>query len=163
MQQAQPIELRDGRMLVAAPVRPADAGEVQAFVRRLSWRSRRERFFAAVAELSAAQLERLVAAPGLSLAAWQGGRIVALAQFAASGRDAEFAVVVADEWQGLGLGEALVSVLVFEAQRSGIRMLAGLALAGNRAMRAIARNLGFSQRLDEDPELVRLERHLSPA
>jgi acetyltransferase len=150
-------------MLAAAPLRPKDAAEVQGFVRALSLRTRRDRFFAPVSELSPAQLERLVSQPGLSIAAWEGGRIVGLAQYAASGAEAEFAVVVADEWQGLGLGEALLGVLVFEARRSGIRVLAGLALAGNRAMRAVARNLGFSQRPDEDPDLVRLERHLAPA
>jgi hypothetical protein len=77
------IELRDGRAVDARPVRARDAGQVQAFVRALSPQSRRERFFAPIAELSPRQLGRVVSGPGLSLAAWQpGGSVVGLAQYA---------------------------------------------------------------------------------
>jgi acetyltransferase len=146
-----------------ARVRPGDAQAVQEFVRGLSLESRRERFFAPVSELTPGQLERVVSGPGLSLAAWHGGRIVGLAQYATRAADAEFAVVVADDWRGRGLGEALMTVLVSEARRSGIKVLAGLTLAGNRAMRALAHKLGFALHPDEDPDLLRMERELAGA
>jgi acetyltransferase len=161
--QAQPIELRDGRMLAAAPLRPADAAAVQAFVRSLSSQSRQERFFAPVAELSPRLMERLLATPGLSVAAWHAGGIVALAQYALSGRAAEFAVVVGEGWRGVGLGEGLVQLLLAHARLSGVRVLGGLTLERNRAMRSLAAKLGFTLRQDEDPALVRLERVLAPA
>lgn len=149
-------------MLAAAAVRPADAAEVQAFVRGLSWQARQERFFVPIAELSPSLLERVMTSPGLSIAAWHEGRIVALAQYALGGREAEFAVVVGEGWRGIGLGEALVEVLLAHARLAGVRVMGGLTLERNRAMRRLAAKLGFALRPDEDPELVRLERVLVP-
>lgn len=154
------LQLYPGRKVSVAPLRSHEAAAVQEFVRRLSLQSRRERFFAPVSELSPDALARVISSPGLSVAAWHGGRIVALAQYARGAAEAEFAVVVADDWRGQGLGEALLGLLVSDARRTGVRTLAGLALAGNRAMRALARKLGFALRRDDDPDLVRMERML---
>lgn len=151
------LQLYPGREVSVAPLRSQEAAAVQDFVRRLSLQSRRERFFAPVSELSPDALARVISSPGLSIAAWHGGRVVALAQYARGAAEAEFAVVVADDWRGQGLGEALLGLLVSDARRAGVRTLAGLALAGNRAMRALARKLGFALLRDEDPELVRME------
>ena len=56
----QVLWLTDGAEVVVRPIRPDDAPLLQAFVRRLSARSRHFRFFVALAELSATQLERFV-------------------------------------------------------------------------------------------------------
>lgn len=145
--------------MLLRPLRPEDAARVQAFVRGLSSRSRTERFFAPVAELSPRQLERITSGAGLSLGAFDGrGEIVALAEYVRSGEgEAEFAIVVADDWQGQGLGARLIGALLEHAKRSGIERLAGVTHAGNRAMRLLARRLGFGLRPDEDPDLVRME------
>jgi acetyltransferase len=128
-------------------------------VRGLSQRSRYERFFAPVAELSPKQLERITAGAGLSLGAFDSaGRLVGLAEYArVEDGEAEFAIVVADEWQGQGLGAQLVGALLEHAKRSGIARLAGVTHTRNRAMRILARRLGFGVRPDEDPDLVRME------
>lgn len=138
---------------------PGDAGEVQAFVRGLSSRSRYERFFTPMAELSPKQLERITASTGFSIGAFDtAGRLVGLAEYArSSDGEAEFAIVVADAWQGQGLGAQLVGALLEHAKRSGISRLAGVTHARNRAMRLLARRLGFGVRPDEDPDLVRVE------
>jgi acetyltransferase len=151
------LELHRGSAVRVAALTSSDATAVQEFVRGLSPQSRRERFFAPVAELSPGQLERVMSSPGLSVAAWHGGRIVALAQYARAAGEAEFAVVVADAWRGLGLGEALVGMLLADARRSGVKALNGLALARNRAMRALARKLGAVLRPDADPDLVQMQ------
>jgi acetyltransferase len=138
---------------------PGDSGEVQAFVRGLSSRSRYERFFTSVSELSPKQLERITAGAGLSLGAFDAaGRLVGLAEYARSSElEAEFAIVVGDEWQGQGLGAQLVGALLEHAKRSGIARLAGVTHTRNRAMRILARRLGFGVQPDEDPDLVRME------
>lgn len=142
---------------------PGDADEVQAFVRGLSSRSRYERFFAPVAELSPKQLERITAGAGFSIGAFDAaGRLVGLAEYARSGGgEAEFGIVIADDCQGRGLGAELVSALLEHAKRSGIERLAGVTRARNRAMRLLARRLGFGVQPDEDPDLVRMERALA--
>ena len=104
----------------------------------------------------------MVSAPGLSLAAWQGaGSIVGLAQYALGEGEAEFAVVVADDWRGNGLGEALVGLLLEHAAVRGVKLFGGVALGHNRAMRQLAAKLGFAFRRDEDPALLRMERLLA--
>lgn len=145
-------------------VEAADGERVQQFVRGLSSRSRRERFFAPVVELSARELERIVAGPGASLAAVdEQERIVALAEYARlPGREAEFAIAVADAWQGQGIGEQVLAALLDDAARAGIVRFQGITRAGNRAMRLLAGRLGFRTHADdEDPDFVRLERVLS--
>lgn len=57
--------------------------------------------------------------------------------------EAEFAIVIADDWQGSGLGTRLLSALVDLARQSGIRRLFGSTLSDNRGMLALARRLGF--------------------
>jgi acetyltransferase len=138
---------------------PEDAAQVQTFVRGLSSRSRYERFFTSIAELSPKQLERITAGADLSLSAFDAAaRLVGLAEYARSSElEAEFAIVVADEWQGQGLGAQLVGALLEHAKRSGIARLAGVTHTRNRAMRILARRLGFGVRPDEDPDLVRME------
>lgn len=145
--------------MLLRPLTPGDAAQVQAFVRGLSQRSRYERFFTPVAELSPKQLERITAGAGFSLGAFEaGGRLVGLAEYARSSEvEAEFAIVIADDCQGQGLGARLVGALLEHAKRSGIARLAGVTRAGNRAMRLLARRLGFGVQPDEDPELVRME------
>jgi acetyltransferase len=149
-------------MLELRSVQPADAARVQEFVRRLSPRSRLERFFAPLAELSPAQLARMTASPGLSLAAVVGNAtIIGLAEYVRVRRDeAEFAVVVADDWQGQGLGEELLKALLEHAGRAGVGRVAGLTHTANGPMRALARKLGFGIKRDADPALLRMERAL---
>lgn len=149
-------------MLELRALQPADAARVQEFVRGLSRRSRFERFFAPVAELSPAQLFRITSSPGLSLAAVVGnGVIIGLAEYVRVRHDeAEFAVVVADDWQGQGLGEQLLKALLKHAGRAGVERVAGVTHLDNRPMRALARKLGFGIRRDEDPAFLRMERAL---
>jgi acetyltransferase len=163
------ITARDGRRAVVRPVHPADGPLVQRFVRELSPRSRRNRFFAPVAELSPAQLERMTrfdGANGLGLVAVaiagdDSTRIVGIAQHAVSDPPfAELAVVVADDWQRQGLGERLVALLLAHAGRSGVAAVEGFVMAANRPMLALASKLGFALEDDADPDLVRIEKPL---
>src|SRR5690242_21854117 len=109
-------------MLELRALQPADAPRAQDFVRNLSARSRLERFFTPLAELSPAQLVRITSGQGLSLAALVGNdKIIGLAEYFRVRRDeVEFAVVVADDWQGQGLGEQLLRALLDHAGRAGI-------------------------------------------
>jgi acetyltransferase len=144
-------------------IRPGDAERVQQFVRGLSARTRLERFFAPVTELSPRQLARITSGAGLCLAAFDDeGRIVALAEYACEGEArAEIAIVVGDQWQGRGVGERLLSALLERARRAGIARLRGVTRSSNEGMRRLARKLGFGVQRDADPQLLRLERALA--
>lgn len=142
--------------LIFRPLAPSDAARVQRFVGELSPRSRRERYFSAIRELTPRQLERTLRTAqggGVSLAAVQGDALIALAECA----EGEFALVVADEWQGLGLGRALMERLIRHARVARLPGLHGVVRAGNRAMLRLASSFGFRAAPDEDPDLLRVE------
>jgi RimJ/RimL family protein N-acetyltransferase len=63
--------------------------------------------------------------------------------------EAEFAIVLADDWQGRGLGRKLLTSLLAAAKSQGVRRLVGTALSSNEGMLALARRTGF--RLARDP------------
>ena len=160
------MALDDGRAVTVRRTGAADAEAMQALVRALSWRTRVERFFMPVAELSPRQLERVLLGNGLSLGAFtDGGAMVAHAQYALEGREeAEFGIVVADDWQAHGLGARLMGELLAHARNAGITAFNGVTLSENGRMRRLARKLGFAFKRDDDPQLVRMERWLgSPA
>src|SRR5262245_10805938 len=158
------LGLADASKVVVRTIGPDDASLLQAFVRRLSARSRRFRFFFALAELSAAQLDRFVNVDptrGLALVAvsgrQEGPAIVAEARYALAQEDdiAEFAIAVADDFQRRGLGKQLVKRLLATAWRRGVRRLFGEIKSDNRAMLAFAVQLGFRLRGSlEDRSLV---------
>jgi acetyltransferase len=69
---------------------------------------------------------------------------------------AEFALVVADSWQGRGIGGRLLAKLAEVARRRGLERLHGEILAINRPMLGLVRKLGFTlARHEHDPTLTR--------
>ncbi len=65
-----------------------------------------------------------------------------------SSGDAEFAIVLSDEWQGRGLGTRLLTSLLVAAKSHGVQRLIGMTLSENGRMLALARRLGFKQARD---------------
>ena len=165
---ARIINLRDGRSVALRVARSDDVSAVQRFVRGLSDRSRRNRFFAPVRELSPDQLERVTRSrpPGeLALLGETteagGSRIVAMAQYAAcEPLDVEFAVVVDDAWQRQGLGIQLLGVLAEHAARAGLATLAGFVLADNWPMLALLARLDCELVTDPNPYVIRALKRL---
>jgi acetyltransferase len=70
---------------------------------------------------------------------------VAVARYVSNpdGESCEFALVVADNWQGRGLGRRLMEQLIDVARARGLRSMVGHVLAENRGMLALAQKLGF--------------------
>lgn len=148
--------------LVLRKVEPGDAHAVQQFVQRLSAWARTERYFTPIRELHARQLERVtrpVDPRDVSLAVLAGGEIVGLAECYGG----EFAVVVADRWQGLGLGGVLLRAVLAHAGEKRLPSLHGLVRERNRAMLRLVRGMGFFIAHDEDPGFMRVEHALSHA
>lgn len=161
------VPLADGRSVLVRPVLPQDGELQQRFVRALSPASRYRRFHSALSELPHATLAYLTQvdyASHLALLAEtfdeQGGEIqVAEARYvrrsdASEAHVADFALAVADRWQGVGLGRHLLGALVDSARRSGVRRLEGSVLADNEQMRGLLRGQGW--RLGMDPDDGRL-------
>lgn len=82
----------------------------------------------------------------------------------AATRSAEVALVLADAWQGRGLGRRLLARLVEHAQSAGAQEAAGVVLATNVAMLRLARSMGFSVTAEPgDATVARIRRDLRTA
>lgn len=162
--------LSDGREILLRPIRPEDAELEQAFVRGLSEESRYLRFMRAIEELTPEMLvrftqidyDREMAFVALFEKDGQQEEIgVARYSVEPDGESAEFAMVVADAWQGLGVGTLLLEALIESARQRGVRELIGEVLPRNRSMLALSDQLGFSRQvLESDEDLVRVSRRL---
>jgi acetyltransferase len=165
------VTLRDGSRLRVRPIRPEDAAAERAFVAGLSEESRYLRFMYHLHELTPQMLARFTQVDydrELALVALGGKpgdeKIVGVARYVANPdqESAEFAVVVADAWQGKGLGRALMQKLIASAKRRGFRRLIGAILGINASMHKLVRGLGFRLRGDpDDPAQVIAELDLT--
>jgi acetyltransferase len=151
--------LADGRRVTVRPVLPQDAALEQALVRALSPAARHQRFFVPIRELPEDWLRELTQIDyrrhqALIAECFAGDEALPAAEARyivdADGDEAEFAVVVADDWQRLGLARRLIGSLIAQATRSGLKRLRGDVLATNRPMLELAQGLGFRARRHPD-------------
>ena len=146
----------DGTLVTIRPISAADLSLEREFVDGLSSATGYQRLMSA-RRPSLDELKRwtdidpehecaLIATTGIGAAVRQ----IAVARYVreSSGRGAEFAVVIGDDWQGRGLGTQLLSALVRHAKRQGVRRLFSTTLSTNTAMLALARRLGFRSAAD---------------
>jgi GNAT superfamily N-acetyltransferase len=144
------VPLADGRTLTLKAITPAAKPVLAAAIRRLSLESSRLRFFTPRRELSDLELERLTAmdgwhryALGLCRPAADGGTegigVARYARLADDPRAAEIAVTVIDDYQGQGLGKALLARLFAAAAMRGIERLQAIVLPDNTPMLGLFR------------------------
>ncbi len=145
------LRLRDGRDVLLRPVHRSDADALQRFFASLSPRSRLLRFHGAVNRLPVQALQMLttqvaqrhVALVATTLTDDSERVLLADARYVvAEDGEAEFAVTVADAWQGQGLGRALLQRLAIHARTSGIQQLSGSVMPGNEPMLGLMSHLG---------------------
>lgn len=164
------VGLRDGTQLTIRLMRPEDSSIEQVFVRSLSAKARYSRFFSTIKELPPYLLERFTQPHYPQTCAviatiHEDGRecIVAVARYEPTEQEgcAEFAVVVADRWQGFGIANRLLRGLITGAAIAGIDRLQGLVLRSNHRMLKLANELGFTASSDaSDATLLRVEKNL---
>ena len=158
--------------LALRPARSTDGDALQTYVRRLSQHSRYNRFLGGANELPASELARALAANGrdtltLLLTSMAEGRetVVGEARVALScaKRAGEFSMSIADDWQHLGVGSALLQEIERKAAADGIELLFGDTLRTNEGMIGLARRRGFRLGPGFEPRLVRIEKWLDDA
>jgi len=154
------------------PIAPDDAQALQEFVRGLSEQARYMRFVSMMRELTPRMLSRytqldyhrelaLVAVIDAAKVERNLGQnptqapsptIIGLAHYLrnADGQGAEYALVVADDWQAQGLGRRLMGRLIQAAREQGLAYIEGYVLSGNTPMLSLMTSLGLTN--DPDPE-----------
>ena len=157
-------QLRDGTGITIRPIGPQDTQREQAFVQALSPESRYFRFMSTLRELPPETLHRfthpdfdrevaLVALIGDEPDVRQIGVGRCVAQ--EDRRSAEFAVVVADDWQSRGVGTRLMCELMRAARAAGFSSIWGDVLASNHRMLALMGRLGFQVTAVPEDALLR--------
>jgi acetyltransferase len=68
--------------------------------------------------------------------------------------EAEFAMLVRDQWQGHGLGTHFMKLLLDIGRKEGVDQIFGLILRDNYAMQRVCKNIGYKLHFDEDAEAV---------
>jgi GNAT superfamily N-acetyltransferase len=165
--------LPDGRRVLLRPMLPQDEPLFDAFVPGLAPRSRLQRFHAPMAALTAGSLARLTRVDhrehvALIASVFGDGVETGIAEAryctepapgeAPEAGSAEFAVAVADDWQGRGIGGRLMRALLEAAGAAGVERLHGDLMADNTAMVALSRSLGARiRRHPTEPWLLRAE------
>ena len=163
--------LRGGGEYLVRPIRPDDAQMVQRLVKELSPESRYVRFVSQIAELPPSMLARftlidydremaLVAVHRERLVDEAGEashkeRVVGVSRYVTNPdhMSCEFALLVADDFAGKGLGSRLMLSIMEVARERGLAEIQGLVLANNPTMLKLMRRLGFEVRaFAEEPE-----------
>ncbi len=149
----------DGTQLVIRPIRPEDEPLLARFHAILSEQTVRERYFRDIGLDERTAHERLTRVcfndydREIALVAEQRGaggepEIVAVGRLSKrhAANAAEFAIVVADERQGQGLGTALLQRLVDIGRDERLEWICAEILPGNIPMQRTAEKVGFSLR-----------------
>ena len=168
------IQLAGGKRVVIRPVLPQDADLTRDFFGNLPAPDRYDRFMSPMRNLPPDLVRRFTDidyADHLALVAevFEGGEeiVVAEARYVRSADDpsvAEFAVSVADQWQGKGLASRLLAKLLCRASTAGVRRMTGETLATNDKMLHLARKAGFTIKRSTDVRgVMLLEKLVQPA
>lgn len=152
-----------GTSVTLRPLRPEDRDIEFAFVSGLSPDTRHNRLLGGARAITPDYIESLVSVDysrDMALAATamvDGETLVGVARYVldTDNESAEFAIVVADAWQGRGIGRRLLAKLIDIARRRGLRQLYGDILGTNRPMLEFVRKLGFKLERHEDATLTR--------
>ncbi|MBK5207056.1 MAG: GNAT family N-acetyltransferase, partial [Polaromonas sp.] len=164
--------LRGGGEYTVRPIHPDDAQMLQDLVmHHLSPESRYFRFVSSLLELPPSMLARftlidydremaLVAVFKERRAGPDGEileteRIVGVSRYITNPDQSscEFALVVADDFSGKGLGSRLMQSIMDVARDKGLTEIEGLVLANNPSMLKLMRGLGFTVKpFAEDPD-----------
>ncbi|HTI34646.1 MAG TPA: GNAT family N-acetyltransferase, partial [Miltoncostaea sp.] len=163
------VLLRDGRTVEVRLCDEDDADGIAAMIAGMSPTARAMRFGAARGGLTPREAGEMAAAAGplgagaVAVAGGEGARIVAVARYhrAEGAADAELAAAVADRWQGLGLGTALVDRLCEHAAAEGVDAFWAWMRTDNRRMRSVLDGLGRAVTIEStrDGMLARIPLH----
>ena len=163
--------LRGGGEYTIRPIHPDDAQMLQDLVQNLSPESRYFRFVSSLKELPPSMLSRLTLIDydrEMALVAIhrtrktdadgevvETERIVGVSRYITNPDKAscEFSLVVADDFNGKGLGSRLMLSIMEEARDKGLAEIEGLVLANNPGMLRLMKGLGYSIKpFPEDPD-----------
>ena len=142
------------------PIEPADGAALAAAVDQSSDEAVYRRFLNPHGRLTAAELRYLTevdhrdheALVALDPASSESVGVARYVRDPERRDSAEIAVAVLEQWQGQGVGKALVRRLAERARDEGIAQFTGLMLSDNRPMRRLLADLGTTRVVSSERE-----------
>ena len=154
------VTLRDGSQVAIRPLEPDDRAALAEGFERLSPESRYRRFFGPITQLRQRDLDYLTRVDhhdheALVAVDPQTRQGAGVARYVRTGPGvAEPAMVVADDWQGRGLGSRLLEALAERAREEGITRFEAPVLASNQEAMHVLERLGETRRESQGREVV---------
>jgi acetyltransferase len=163
-------QLPNGIDITIRPIRPEDANMEKDFVHSLSERSKYLRFMQSLQELTPEMIIRFT-----QIDYDREMAFVAVTEYEnmptelgvgryimnPDGHSVEFALVVADSCQGLGIGAKIMTTLMKAAKFKGISFFEGEVLTVNKPMLSLVKKLGFIiEPIAGDSEVIRVIKDL---
>ena len=148
-----PWKLKDGTEVLLRPIQPEDEPIELEFIRGLSPETSRFRFFQIIKDLPHEALVRFCNIDydremAFIAQSREGDRRIEIGVarliLEPNKKRGEFAVVVADKYQGRGLGIKLVDMLIDVAKEKGLESMYGIIMAENVKMISLVEKLGFT-------------------
>jgi acetyltransferase len=147
------VRLRDGTPITLRPLRADDAAELVRGFHSLSRESRYRRFLEIVDHLTPAQIDYLTRVDGHDHIAWvaayrgedgadHGAGVARSIREPGHYDTAEFAITLADPWQGRGVGRLLTEVVARDGWAHGVRFWRATMLADNVAVQRCMQKVG---------------------
>ncbi|WP_299484356.1 GNAT family N-acetyltransferase [uncultured Roseibium sp.] len=147
----QTLSLKGDRQVFVRPVRPEDEELFRTFFEAITPEDLRLRFFAPVRDFSHRFLSRLTQldyARAIAFAAIdpQDGALLGVVRLHADPdhQSGEYAVMVRSDLKGIGLGWALMKLIIRYARADGIQTIKGEVLKENTSMISMCQALGFT-------------------
>jgi acetyltransferase len=167
IQYASPWKLKNKAPVTVRPIKPEDEPMLVKFHETLSEESVYNRYFQALKLSQRITHERLTRicfndynreialVAELKVAKGEEKKILGVGRLSKQHElgEAEFAVLVNDEWHGQGLGTELLRRLVEIGKAEKLTRISGQILAENHAMHHICRKVGFKVTHDADSNL----------
>jgi len=162
------VELRDGSRVEIRALGPDDKAGLAAGFERLSADSRYRRFLSPTPKLTTRQLAYLTdvdhhdheALVAIEPTRRDGVGVARYVRSQAILDEAEFAVAVADDWQRLGVGTALLRQLATRAREEGVAWFTGLVLAHNESILHLLAGLGQVERRSAAAGTIEVRLHV---
>ncbi|MEM3420727.1 MAG: GNAT family N-acetyltransferase, partial [Candidatus Hadarchaeum sp.] len=161
-----PWRLKDGTEVLLRPIRPEDEKIEYEFIKGLSEETSRFRFFRIIKELSHEDLVRfcnidydreMAIIAEITEAGVKKEIGVARLITEPGKKRGEFAIVLADKYQGKGLGTKLMDMLIEIAQEKRLESIYGIIMRENKKMIRLAQKMGFTIRPSEEGYVATLD------
>ena len=149
------VSVKNMDKLLIRPIRPEDASLFEGLFASLSEKSIYMRFFTPLKRMDHRMLARFTQIDydrhiALTAISFKNGveTMLGVARVILENnlKKGEFSAIVADHWQGKGIGAELLKRCITIAKKRGVRSIYGMILAENRQMLALSRKMGFDSK-----------------